>query len=532
MIDAVVDTLVSSPLLTIFLVVAVGSALGALPLGRLRLGAAGALFVGLAVGALDPRLGEGLGLVQSLGLALFVYTVGLSAGTTFFRELKRFLPFMGASVAVLVVAAGSVVLVAPLLGLPTPLALGTFAGALTSTPALSAATVATGGSPEAAVGYALAYPVGVVVGLTVIAVVLTRRFPARRDAESLAGAGLQATSLRVQADTNPAAVPLLAAGQVRISYLARGGVTRVFLPGDQLLAGDWIVVVGAAKHVAQAAAALGEETDTHLADYRHEVDHLRFVVSNKHVIGRTVGELDFPGRFHGTIMRVRRGDLDLLANESLTLQPGDRVLAVVPAERLDDVRQLFGDSERRLSEIDPVAVGLGLALGLAVGLLSVPLGGGLTFSLGAAAGPLLVGTILGHFERTGPFGWQLPYAANLTIRQVGLLLFLACVGLGAGPAFMREAFTFAGVKVIAFAALLCGVTCLLFALAARLLGFSSPRTAGGLGAVVGQPALVAAANLQVSDERIDAGYATLYALCIVTKVLLVYLMVALLGVGT
>src|SRR5665647_1168216 len=106
-VDAALDVLAASPLLTIFLVVALGTALGAVPFGPVRFGAAGALFVGLAVGALDPRLGEGLALVQTLGLALFVYTVGLAAGSTFFRDLRRQLPLMTVGVAVLAVAAAT-----------------------------------------------------------------------------------------------------------------------------------------------------------------------------------------------------------------------------------------------------------------------------------------------------------------------------------------------------------------------------------------------------------------------------------------
>ena len=118
---AVLDLLAESPLLTIFLVVALGTAFGAIPFGPLRFGSAGALFIGLSVGAIDPRLGEGLALLQTLGLALFVYTVGLAAGSTFFRDLRRQLPLMATAVVTILVAAGGAVALGKIFGFGGPL---------------------------------------------------------------------------------------------------------------------------------------------------------------------------------------------------------------------------------------------------------------------------------------------------------------------------------------------------------------------------------------------------------------------------
>ena len=143
--------LASSPLLTIMLVVALGAAVGMIPFGPLKLGAAGALFVGLAVGALDPALGDGLGLISTLGLALFVYTVGIAAGETFFSDLRRQLPLMILAVAAIAAVTALASLIGSWLGLDTGMVAGLIAGALTSTPALAAATAATG-SPDAGMG--------------------------------------------------------------------------------------------------------------------------------------------------------------------------------------------------------------------------------------------------------------------------------------------------------------------------------------------------------------------------------------------
>jgi putative transport protein len=257
------------------------------------------------------------------------------------------------------------------------------------------------------------------------------------------------------------------------------------------------------------------------------VENRRFVVSDRRIAGRTVADLDMPGRFDGVVTRVRRGDLDLLARDDLTLEVGDRVLAVVPRDRLDAVSQFFGDSERRVSEIDPVSVGIGLAVGLLLGVLTLPLPGGAAFALGSAAGPLLVGMVLGRLERTGPIVWGMPLAANLTIRQLGLLLFLASVGLASGQAFAAQAFSLTGLRVVLVGLVVVAVPSVLVVVAARALGVSAPRAAGALAGFIGQPAVLAYATSRVVDERVEQGYAALFALGIILKILAVQVLVGL-----
>jgi putative transport protein len=308
-----------------------------------------------------------------------------------------------------------------------------------------------------------------------------------------------------------------------MSYLERDGRTRVVSPDEQLQPGDRVVVVGPGPNVTAAITHLGRRLDAHLADDRTTVDFRRFVVSDRRVAGRTVTELDLPGRFGGVLTRVRRGDLDLLARDDLTLELGDRVLAVVPREELAAVSRFFGDSERRLSEVDALTVGIGMALGLLLGLVVIPLPGGTSFTLGAAAGPLLVGMVLGRLERTGPVVWGMPHAANLTIRQLGLLFFLAAVGLASGQAFASQALTGTGLRVVLLAAAVVGVAAVLFVVGGRLVGVSAQRTAGALAGLIGQPAVLAYAAGRVTDERVEAGYAALFALGIIIKILLVQL---------
>ena len=526
------EILAQTPLLTVFLVVALGSALGAIKLGPVRFGAAGALFVGLAIGALDPRLGEGLGLAQAIGLALFVYTIGIAAGGSFFRDLRTQTPLMAGAAALLVVIGAIAILLARLLGLDPGVIGGTFAGMLTATPALAAATSALDGSTDPAVGYAIAYPVVVLVTMLMLTLVVRRPLPGTRDPEPLAAAGLLDITVEIEREVRVEDIPGIAVtpgrsdGQVRMSYLLRGAEVRVALPEDTLQPGDHLVLVGIPAAVRHAADAIGHRADRHLADDRTVVDFRRFVVSDPQVAGRTVAQLRIPARFRGILTRIRRGDRDLLALPDMRLQLGDRVRVVVPREQMPAISRLFGDSEKKVTEVDFLTVGLGITVGVLAGLITLPLGG-ISLALGSAAGPLLVGLLLGRLERTGPLVWAMPGAANLTIRQLGLVLFLAAVGLSNGQAFAATAFSRTGAMVVLAAVVMLVVGLLAFWALGRAVGLSAPRTAGAMAGFVGQPALLSHVGTMIDDERAESGYSALYAMGIIVKIIVVQLVVSL-----
>lgn len=519
------QVLATAPLLTVFLVIGLGTAVGHVPLGPIRFGAAGALFVGLAVGSLDPRLGADLSLLRSLGLGLFCYTVGIGAGGSFFRDLRRQLPLMGLCVVALVLAGGAGAVFSRLTGITPAMDSGAFAGALTS-PVLDAAIEAAG-NQEPAVGYALAYPVGVAVAILVVAAVVTRDWPSRRDPRPASADGIKATSVLLLTRVRLTELEAFREGRIRISYLERDGDTRVVEPGEELLPGDKVVVVGSPAAIEEAVHDLGTGYLRCLAKDHSVVDHRRLTVSSTRVAGKTIGELDMHGRFQGVITRVKRGDLDLLAREDLVLQLGDRVLAVVPSDELEKAADFFGDSEKSISQIDAFSVGMGMALGVLLGLVAIPLPGGISLRLGVAAGPLVVGMVLGRLARTGPFIWVLPHAANATIRQLGMLFFLAAIGLASGPSFAEAAFSWTGVAVGVLAALIVLVNAAVLLLGARLTGVSAQRAAGGFAGLVGQPAILGYALSKRDDERVEAGYATLFALAIVVKIVMVQVLVAL-----
>ena len=425
----------SSPLLALFVVVALGAAIGAIRIGPLRFGAAGALFVGLIVSALHPEVvSTHMSIVQPTGLAFFVYCVGISAGATFFQDLRKQTNLLALTTIVCVVGALIALAGGRLLGLSSGLASGLFTGALTAAPALDTATRLTG-DPNAAVGYAFGYPIGVIGGILIVTITVTRKWLGPKDTPSLAGASLEAVSVHVSKHINTRDIGAWRDQRVRLSYLRRDGRTRVTAPGEDLL-------------------------------------------------------------------------------------PGDHVAVVVPTDELDDIAEWLGDSERRVAEVDGMAFGIGLVLGLLLGVVSFPLPGGQGFQLGAAAGPLIVGMLLGALRRTGPLVWTLPAAANLTIRQIGLMLFLAALGLNAGPQFASLLTSPDGWCAAVLAAVMVVACCVLQAIGAKFIGLSSARAAGGIAGFLGQPAVLQAADARVTDERIEAAYATLFAFAIIIKILL------------
>ena len=517
---AMASLFASSPLLALFVVVALGAAIGAIRIGPLRFGAAGALFVGLTVSALHPEVvSTHMSIVQPMGLAFFVYCVGISAGATFFQDLRKQTNLLALTTIVCVVGALIALVGGRLLGLSSGLTSGLFTGALTAAPALDTATRLTG-DPNAAVGYAFGYPVGVIGGILIVTITVTRKWVGPKDTPSLAGSSLEAVSIHVSKHINTRDIDAWRDQRVRLSYLRRDGRTRVTAPGEDLLPGDHVVMVGDPASIKEAAPLVGEILDHNLEDDRSDLAFERIVVSNPDVAGRSVSELNVTKRFGAVITRVRRGDLDLLARDDLDLQLGDHVAVVVPTDELDDVAEWLGDSERRVAEVDGMAFGIGLVLGLLLGIVSFPLPGGQGFQLGAAAGPLIVGMLLGALRRTGPLVWTLPAAANLTIRQIGLMLFLAALGLNAGPQFASLLGSPEGWRAALLAAVMVVVCCVIQALGAKFIGLSSARAAGGIAGFLGQPAVLQAADARVTDERIEAAYATLFAFAIIVKILL------------
>jgi putative transport protein len=212
------------------------------------------------------------------------------------------------------------------------------------------------------------------------------------------------------------------------------------------------------------------------------------------------------------------------------LEPGDRVRVVAKPENMAAVSKFFGDSYRALSEIDILTFSLGLALGLLLGLVPIPLPGGVIFKLGLAGGPLVVALILGKLGRTGPLVWAMPYSANLVLRQFGLILFLAGVGTRSGYAFFTTFTQSGGGAIFVAGAIITCVTALtVLAIGHYLLRIPMGLLNGILAGLQTQPAVLGFALEQSENDLPNIGYATVYPIATITKILLAQLILALLS---
>jgi len=525
MLGSVSDALAENPVLLLFVVVAVGFAVGRIRIGGFSLGVAAVLFAGIAFGAVDHRLVLP-DPMWVLGLALFVYTVGLASGPGFLGALRR-RGLAANSLVVAAVLAGALAAVGAgaLLGLSAARATGTFAGGETNTPALAAAieTLKQKSSfdtlaAEPIVGYSLSYPLGLVLPLIVVWLVLRR------------GRGSAAPPLVVETAFVEHPVGTLAElrgrhhGSVSFGRLRHEQHLEAAVATLEPEPGDLISVVGPRDEVEAVVAELGHRMPEAIELDRHELDFRRIVVSSREVAGRRIGELDLD-RFDASATRLRRGDVDLVADPDSQLELGDRIRIVAPRSRMQEVAAFFGDSYRALGEIDALTFSLGMAAGLALGAVTVPIPGG-TFSLGSAGGPLIVGLVLGALGRTGPFVWQPSHTAGTTLRQLGMVLFLAGIGLRAGPAFATAIVEPSALLAIATGALVTTAALSVLLLGSRLLRLPTRTLVGVLGGMQTQPAVLAYASDQLDDDReLSLGYASVYPLAMITKIVLAQLLI-------
>lgn len=531
--------LTSDPLLVLFIVVALGAALGRVRIRGVGLGPAAALFAGLAVSAIEPDLAELPGIIPLFGLALFIYTIGLASGPAFFGGLRNDGVRVGVAVTTLLAAVGlTVACVSALFDFDPGARAGLFAGSQTNTPALSAALeqlgprIGSGEVTDPVVGYTLAYPLGVVAMIAAAGWSLRRAHHPGRGTTVIEPTGprernaTSATVIVTRSDLPPL-------GSLRTWQGERLGFSRVEHDGEVNLAtndivlapGDLCTVIGAPDVVDRFVEWAGYRSERHLALDRKKLDFRRISVSKRELAGVTLRDVDLEGRFGAMATRVRRGDADLVVDRDFVLRLGDRVRVVGPTDKMTDVAAALGDSDRGLSEIDPLGFATGLVLGLLLAQLTIPLPGGGEVELGVGGGPLIVALVLGTVGHTGPFTWQIPYAANMTIRQLGVLLFLGGVGIRSGATFADAAGTGVGLQLAAAGVVVTAMTAVMTTLMLRLLGRGPVDGAGMVAGVQTQPAVLAFASERAGgDERIDAGYALVFPLAMILKLIVVQLL--------
>lgn len=522
MIETVRALLESSPLLALFLAIAVGYALGQISFGGVSFGAGAVLFSGLFIGAIAPNAAPP-GLVGTIGLVMFVYGVGIQYGPQFFANMRGPGPKYIALAGVAVIASFIVaMLVAGPLGISLATAAGLFAGSGTSTPTLQAA-LAAAGNQDPAIGYSVSYPFGVIgpiVLMTIMAAVVKPTFAAPKQNVRVADLTLDSSC----EDRTVGEMSELVPADVKIVAVRQHHVNAPAAPATRLHGGDGLLLVGSPASIERAKAFIGREDPGRLSRDRANYDVVRVYVSKAGFIGKPLRDIALPD-FPVMISHVRRGDVDLIATPDLTVEFGDLLVAAVPTDRKTEVQRYFGDSIRGNAELSFVSIGVGIALGLLLGMVPVPLPGGGSFSLGVAGGPLVMALVLGWLGRTGPIGWGMPVVANLVLRNLGLAIFIGSVAIGAGAPFVRTVAS-NGVPILLGGAAVLLTLVVTVLVGGHLLRIPFDDLLGVCAGSTGNPAIVAAAGRLAPTERTDIGYAICFPSMTIVKIIAVQVLLS------
>jgi len=291
--------------------------------------------------------------------------------------------------------------------------------------------------------------------------------------------------------------------------------------------GDKVALVGDREEVEQVAQEIGTILPQQLSYDQTEYETRRIFVSNSKVAGLKLAALNLSEKYAVMISRVRRGDVDMMANADTVLELGDRVRVIGRRKDMAEIAKFFGDSYEELSQIDLLSFGLGMAMGMILGMVTFQLPGGIDFKLGFAGGPIIVGLILGGLRRSGPINWSLPYSANLILRQIGLIFLLAGVGVNSGHQFVKT-ITGGGIGLWVFTS--SALISILTVCATLLVGYKILKIPFSIliGLVSNHPAILDF-NIRRSKNKLpNVGYSLMTPMSIVVKIVYAQLLYLLL----
>lgn len=525
-------SLLHNQVFLLLLIVVLGEALGRVRLRAFSLESAAIIFVAMAFGHAGYTLGEDF---LTLGLALFIYSVGLQAGPGFvasFRADGARLS-MGA-LGVILIAAALSLLAARLLGLSADFAVGLFAGSLSSTPGLAVAVEAIP-SPGVAAAYGVTYGLGVisvVVFITLLPRLLRINVAAEEAAMDAAVSAPRFTYHHIEV-TNPnlfgkkvSELHLRRIAPVVLTRLLRAGAEEPELVSAEtvLAPGDRLRIAGREADLARAEMLLGRPIEESI-EFNRLLTKKALVVSRPSSAGRTLGQLNLFEVFSVQATRITRNGLDVPAQAGTMLRLGDVVHVVGEQDAIANVAKMLGNDLKSTERVRLLPLLSGLLVGFFIGKipLALPLVG--DFTLGATGGVLAAGLLLGHLYKTGPLIWELPSSASGFIRELGLMFFLAAVGTRTG-ATIAPTLAEHGLKLLAAGALITTLTMALFVLLARATGrFPFLRLLGVLaGGMTSTPGVVAAGSISATSYA-AAAFATVYPVALVGTIVCTKLLV-------
>ncbi|OGR68502.1 MAG: hypothetical protein A2081_05775 [Elusimicrobia bacterium GWC2_61_19] len=529
----------------IMLVAAAGLAIGNIRLFGINLGIAGVLFSGILFGHFGLDINhDTLEFLRDFGLILFVYSIGTQVGPGFFSSFRKQGLQLNLLAAAVVLGGVAVTLAAArLAGFDIATAVGMYAGAVTNTPSLAAAQQTLGAvSPEAAnsasVGYALAYP-GAILGIILTMVLIRRIFKAQAAQDLLAVHADKTASALINASITVEnknleglkikEIPAINELGVVVSRVYHGGQLVVAHDDTAVHAGDVLLAVGLEENVRKFTLVVGSKSEMDLKKMPSRIIHSRVIVTRKEVIGRTLEEINLESQYDVAATRVTRADVEFLVSDSYVLQFADNLVIVGEEGAVAKAAALLGNSPKDLNHPQLIPAFIGIAAGVFLGSIPISVPGlSAPIKLGLAGGPLVMAIALSYIQHIGPLNWYLPPAGNLMLRELGIVLFLSCVGLKAGGRFFETLLNGNGLHIVLFSFLITVLPILIVGIFAKAkLKLNYMSLCGALAGSMTDPPALAFANAMNPSNLSAMSYATVYPLVMILRVISAQVMVLL-----
>jgi len=524
----------------LFLVIGLGITVGKINFRGIKFGLSAVIFVALFFGyifnlyhirfALPP-------IIQNVGLVLFIYTIGMQAGPSFFSAFReQGIKLMTLAAIIVLTGAIIAIFISFAAGVGMPLMTGLLTGALTSTPGLAAAIEASG-SPLASIGYGVAYPFGV-LGVILFIKISPKIFRVDLQKEEQkfrvqTHASIPAITHKTFIVTNEN-IDGKSLEQLNVQSMTKANISRIMRKNGELIIpapevslyhGDMVKAVGTEKALRYMEVLIGKPTKK-VIPQSGNLEIKWYVVSNEHVVNKSLAELNLMENYHATVTRIRRSGIELTPQSSTRLRYGDKIMVSVYKGNAPQLAALLGDSLRHISETSFLPVAVGIVLGILLGTVEFPLGS-LHFKLGLTGGVLITSLFLSWKGKTGPIVWNLSAPANQLLRQMGLLLFLTPVGIGAGE-HLTAALSRHGFSLFGYGMLITLVPMFIATLIGKsVLKINFLSLMGALtGGMTSTPGLSAAESM-TETEAPQLAYAAVYPFSLVLVIIVAEVMSAL-----
>lgn len=539
-------------IILISVVSAIGLELGKFKIFNISLGITFVFFIGIVIGHIDLDINKDmLYFAQNFGLVLFVYALGLQVGPSFFSSLKKGgIRLNGLAFIVIIIGLVLTLVFSRLTNISLPNMVGILTGAVTNTPALGAAQQAlrqidptnTKAISDMALACAIAYPMGV-VGV-ILAIAVMRIFFGPKESINKSIKKDTDTYVGEFQITNPALFGLTVRETMKhttkrfvISRIWRDGKVTIPTSESVLQKHDHLLIISIKSDVESIKVLFGEQENIDWnkedIDWNHidnsQLVSRRIIVTRSKVNGVKLGTLRLRNIYGINITRINRAGIDLLPSPNLSLQIGDKITVVGESASINNVAKILGDEIKRLKEPNLIAIFIGIALGLILGSLPIPFPGmEIPIKLGIAGGPIIVGILMGAFGPRFHLTIYTTQSANLMMRQLGIIIYLACLGIDAGEHFFETIIRPEGLLWIGLGFALTILPVIIVGiLAMKILHISYPKSVGMLCGSMANPMALNYVNSTVEGDEPAVAYATVYPVSMFLRIITTQLLLML-----